>query len=171
MSRKQWSRFHWTLQTAWWSAPAILVMYLHTMIQNLYKLLGIPIVKCFATEVINADPARSSNKASLVQPEGDRRVKKNVWEPKWSRSSPSVIMLESEHGNKRDTASEDSKAKEKASDRKKQCIQRESSGDRWDKCFVLKLIRRRFCRYTSSLVPSTYTVHVVTTDIYLHISG
>ena len=51
-------------------------------------------------------------------------------EPKWSRSSPSIIMLESEHRNKRDTASEESKAKEKVSDRKKRCIQRESSGDR-----------------------------------------
>ena len=37
-----------------------------------------------------------------------------VREPKWSRSSPSVIELESEDGNKfRDTASEESKAKEK----------------------------------------------------------
>ena len=55
----------------------------------------------------------------LVQPRGDRKiakmeqgphgtgpsrgnqhVKKIVWDPKWSRSSPSVIVLESEDGNK-----------------------------------------------------------------------
>ena len=36
----------------------------------------------------------------LVRPRGDRRVKKNVREPKWGTSSPSVIVLESEDGNK-----------------------------------------------------------------------
>ena len=36
----------------------------------------------------------------LVRPGGDRRVKKIVREPKWSRSSTSVIVLESEDGNK-----------------------------------------------------------------------
>ena len=36
----------------------------------------------------------------LVRPGGDRRVKKIVREPKWSRSSPSVIVLESKDGNK-----------------------------------------------------------------------
>ena len=36
----------------------------------------------------------------LVRRGGDRRVKKIVREPKWSRSSPSVIVLESENGNK-----------------------------------------------------------------------
>ena len=36
----------------------------------------------------------------LVRPGGDGRVKKIVREPKWSRSSPSVIVLESEDGNK-----------------------------------------------------------------------
>ena len=37
----------------------------------------------------------------LVQPGGDRRVKKIVQEPKWGMSSPSVILLEGEDGNKR----------------------------------------------------------------------
>ena len=32
----------------------------------------------------------------LVRPGGNQRVKKIVREPKWSRSSPSVIVLESE---------------------------------------------------------------------------
>ena len=32
----------------------------------------------------------------LVRPEGDRHVKKIVRESKWSRSSPSVTVLESE---------------------------------------------------------------------------
>ena len=36
----------------------------------------------------------------LVRSGGDRRVKKIVQEPKWSRNSPSVIVLESENGNK-----------------------------------------------------------------------
>ena len=36
----------------------------------------------------------------LVRPGVDRRVKKIVQEPKWGTSSPSVIMLESEDGNK-----------------------------------------------------------------------
>ena len=36
----------------------------------------------------------------LVWPGGDRHVKKIVREPKWSRNSPSVIMVESEDGNK-----------------------------------------------------------------------
>ena len=54
-------------------SPAIVVMYLHTMIQNLYKLLGIQSVKYFAME---SNPARSSNKVSLVRPEGNQHVKK-----------------------------------------------------------------------------------------------
>ena len=49
-------------------------------------------------------------------PGGDRRVRKIVREPKWSRSSLSVIVLESEDGNKR-TPSKQSKAKEEKSDR------------------------------------------------------
>ena len=36
----------------------------------------------------------------LVRPGGDRPVKKIVREPKWGTSSPSVIVLESEDGNK-----------------------------------------------------------------------
>ena len=36
----------------------------------------------------------------LVQPGGDQRVKNIVRKPKWSGSSPSIIMLESEDRNK-----------------------------------------------------------------------
>ena len=39
-------------------------------------------------------------KWSRVRPGGDRHVKKIVQEQKWSRSSSSVIVLESEDGNK-----------------------------------------------------------------------
>ena len=70
----------------------------------------------------------------LVRPGGDWRVKKFVRQPKWSRGSPSVIVLESENGKQRDTASKESKAKEKESDRlrKKGCAQGESNGDSHD---------------------------------------
>ena len=64
----------------------------------------------------------------------------------------------------RDTASEESKAKEKEPDR--------YSHDTM--LTLLKLFRRPLChlhRSISSPAPSTYTLHVVTTDIYLHISG
>ena len=37
---------------------------------------------------------------ALARPGGDRRVKKIVREPKWSRRSPSMIVLESKDGNK-----------------------------------------------------------------------
>ena len=49
-------------------------------------------------------------------------------------SSPSVIVLESENGKQRDTASKESEAKEKESDRlrKKGCTQGESNGDSHD---------------------------------------
>ena len=63
----------------------------------------------------------------------------------------------------RGTALEESKAKEKESDRlrKKRCIQGESSRDRYDKRLLLKLFRQPLChlhRYTSSPapIPSTY---------------
>ena len=76
----------------------------------------------------------------------------------------------------RGTTLEESKAKEKESDRliKKQCIQGESSRDRYDKRLLLKLFRQLLCHlhcYTSSPapIPSTYKLHVVTMDIYLHI--
>ena len=46
----------------------------------------------------------------VVRPGSNRRVKKIMQEPKWSRNTPSVIVLESKNGN---TASEGSmKAKE-----------------------------------------------------------
>ena len=65
----------------------------------------------------------------------------------------------------RDTASEESKAKEKESDRlrKKRCIQRESRIALHLPHF-LKLFRPPLCHLHRYL-------HVVTTDIYLHISG
>ena len=48
------------------------------------------------------EPKRSRGHTVLVGAGGDRRVKKIVreLEPKWSRSSQSVIVLESEDGNK-----------------------------------------------------------------------
>ena len=46
------------------------------------------------------EPKRSRGHMVLVGAGGDRRVKKIVREPKWSRSSQSVIVLESEDGNK-----------------------------------------------------------------------
>ena len=65
----------------------------------------------------------------------------------------------------RDTASEESKAKEKESDRwrKKRCIQGESRVALYLAHF-LKLFRPPLCHLHRYL-------HVVTTDIYLHISG
>ena len=62
---------------------------------------------------------------------------------------------------RRDTASEESKAKEKES-------------DRYSHDTTLTSFRRPLChlhRSISSPAPSTYTLHVVTTDIYLRISG
>ena len=64
----------------------------------------------------------------LVRLGDDRRVKKIMRELKWSGSGLSVIVLESENVKQRETASEESKAKEKEPDRsrKKRCIQGES---------------------------------------------
>ena len=45
-------------------------------------------------------PGWSRGHLVLVRSGGDQRVKKITREPKWSRSGPSVIMLESESGNK-----------------------------------------------------------------------
>ena len=91
-------------------------------------------------------------------------MKKIVQESKWSRSSLSVILLESENGNK-GTLHQESKTKEKESDRlrKKRCIQRESRVALHLPHF-LKLFRPPLCHLHRYL-------HVVTTDIYLHISG
>ena len=68
-------------------------------------------------------------------------------------------------GKQRDTASEESKAKEKQSDRlrKKQCIQGESR-IALHLAHFLKLFRPPLCHFHRYL-------HVVTMDIYLHISG
>ena len=79
-------------------------------------------------------------------------------EPKWSTSSPSVIVLESEDGN-RDIASEESKAKAK-----------NLTDTRTTLRSLSETLQTTALLY---LVPSTYMLHVlpVTTDIYLHISG
>ena len=65
----------------------------------------------------------------------------------------------------RDTASEESKAKEKESDRlrKKRCVQGESRVA-LHLAHFLKLFRPLLCHLHCYL-------HVATTDIYLHISG
>jgi len=91
---------------------------------------------------------------------GDRRVKKIVLKPKWSGSGLSMIVLESENGNKRDTASEENKAKEIKFDRlrKKRCIQGESTVA-LHLAHFLKLFRPPLCHLHRNL-------HVVTTDIY-----
>ena len=85
-------------------------------------------------------------------------MKKIVQEPKWSRSGLSVIVLENENGK-------ESKAKEKESDRlrKKRCIQGESRVA-LHLAHFLKLFRPPLCHLHRYL-------HVVTMDIYLHISG
>ena len=46
------------------------------------------------------EPKWSRGHMVLVRPGGDRRLKKIVRKRKWSMSSPSVIVLESEDGNK-----------------------------------------------------------------------
>ena len=101
----------------------------------------------------------------LVQLGGDRRVKKIVREPKWSRSIRCKRDRARERKRKqKDTASEESKAKEKESDRlrKKRCIQGESRVT-LHLAHFLKLFRPPLCHLHRYL-------HVVATDIYLHIS-
>ena len=100
----------------------------------------------------------------LVWPRGDRDM--IVWDSKWSRPEPRGIGPTRERKWKqRDTASEESKAKEKESDRlrKKQCIQGES-GVTPHLAHFLKLFRPPLCHVHRYL-------HIVTMDIYLHISG
>ena len=91
-------------------------------------------------------------------------MKKIVREPKWSGQSKRDRVRERKW-KQRDTASEESKAKEKESDRfrKKRCIQGESRVALYLAHF-LKLFRPPLCHLHRYL-------HVVTTDIYLHISG
>ena len=74
---------------------------------------------------IMREPKWSRSHVALVRPGGDRRVQKIMREPKWSRSSPSVIVLKSQHENK-GTLHQESKAKEKESDRLRIEIHRES---------------------------------------------
>ena len=49
----------------------------------------------------------------LVRPRGDGCVNKIKREPKWSKSSPSVIMLETENGNEGTLHQREYKGKEK----------------------------------------------------------
>ena len=94
----------------------------------------------------------------LVRPGGDRRVKKTVREPKWS--SPSVIVLESEDGNKGTLH------------QKRVRQRRKSLTDTRTTLRSLSETLQTTALPSSPLylVHSTYTLHVVTTDIYLHIS-
>ena len=108
---------------------------------------------------------QTTNHVVLVRPGGDRRVKKIVREPKWSRSSPSVIMLESEDGNKGTLHQKRVRQRRKESDR----YLHDTSLTFWNSS------HHRFAcylhRYISSPAPRTNMLHVITTDIYLHISG
>ena len=96
----------------------------------------------------------------LVRPGDDQRVKKIVQELKWSRSSPSVVVLESKDGNK------GTLHPNTVRQRKMSLI-----------AHFLKLFRwllSHLHRYIWSSALSTYMlVHMFTTDtcIYLHISG
>ena len=101
----------------------------------------------------------------LVRAGGDRLVQKIVWEPKWGTSSPSVTVLESEDGNK-----------ETLHQKRVHVRQRRKVWQILARHFAhfLKLFRPPLCylhRCISSPAPSTYMLHMVTTDIYLHISG
>ena len=96
----------------------------------------------------------------MIRPGGDRRVKKIVREPKWGTSSPSVIVVESEDGNK-ETLHQKEKAKNLTDTRTTLRSLSESLQTTALPSSPLYLVP----------APSTYTLHVVTTDIYLHISG
>ena len=88
---------------------------------------------------------------------------KIVWEPKWSRSGPSMIMLESKDGNKGTLHQNRVRQRRKS-----------LTDTRTKLRSLLKLFRRPLCHlhyYISSSALSTYTLYVVTSDIYLHISG
>ena len=68
-------------------------------------------------KIVRMQEPKRSRGHMLVQPGGDRRVKKIVREPKWSRSSPSVIVLEGEDGNKRTLHQKRVRQRRKESDR------------------------------------------------------
>ena len=105
------------------------------------------------------EPKWSRGNMVLVRSGGDRRVKKIVREPKWSRSSPKRDRAKERRRKQSDTASEENKAR------------RESDILARHFAHFLKRFRRHLHRYTSSPELSTYMLHVVTTDIHLHISG
>ena len=100
----------------------------------------------------------------LVRLGGDRHVKKIVQEPKWSGSGLSMIVLESKNGNK-GTLHQKRVRQRRESDRlrKKRCIKRESRVALYLAHF-LKLFTPPLCHLHRYL-------RVVTTNIYLHISG
>ena len=109
------------------------------------------------------EPKWSRGHMVLVRPGGNWCVKKIVWEPKWSRSSPSVIVLESEDGNKGTLHQNRVRQRRKG-----------VTDTRTTLCSLSEIFRRPLCHlhcYISSPAPRTYTLYVVTTDIYLHISG
>ena len=87
-----------------------------------------------------------------------------VQEPKWNGSRPSVIVLESKNENKRTLHQKSD------NDSTAVCIfafrdLHDTSLTSWN------FSHNRFATFTTILspVPSTYTLHVVTTDIYLQI--
>ena len=92
-------------------------------------------------------------------------MKKIMRELKWSGSGSKHDCARERKRKQRDTASEESKAKGKESDRlrKKRCIQGESRVA-LHLAHFMKLFRPPLCHLHRYL-------HVVTTDIYLHISG
>ena len=99
----------------------------------------------------------------LVGAGGDRRVKKIVREPKWSRSSQSVIVLESEDGNKGTLHQKRVRQRRKSLTDTRMTLRSLPE--------TLQTTALPSSLLFSSPAPSTYMLHVVTTDIYLHISG
>ena len=104
----------------------------------------------------------------LVRPGGNRRVKKIVREPEWGTSSPSVIVLESKDGNKEILHQKRGKAKEKSLTDTRTTLRSLS-----ETLQTTTLPSSPLYSYISSPALSTYTlrIHMVTMDIYLHISG
>ena len=91
----------------------------------------------------------------LVQPGGNQRVKKIVQEPKWIRSSPSMIVLESQDGNK------------VTLHQKRVRQRRESNRYLQDTLLTSEMLQMTAWPSSLSPEPSTYMPHVVTLDIRL----
>ena len=108
------------------------------------------------------EPKWSRGNMVLVRQGSDRCVKNIVWKPKWSRSSPKCDRARERKRKQSDTASEENKAKERVW----QILAQHFAHFR--KCF--RPPRGHLHRYTPSPEPSIYMLHVVTTDIHLHIS-